>query len=240
MIKMLTEINQHTAVNSQHTVPKTFRFLKDALNDGTYREKFPIGTPIPDVWTDPTTSIIYPMVRIIVDYRTVELAGREHRLGAILLSQTVVPPDDITFDDRGSIIFAKSTLRMWLNGDDPDCYLAGCNPELLDTVAEVMIDGALVKFFPPSLEELHLDPHKNPKLENLTWEYFRDMSTDYHQPCSKRIFRAPLSAMPMHVWLRSALRGYSDLVWGADTDGSAYYYYAYTAGGACAPACVII
>lgn len=209
--------------------------LQRAVRAGTASSQFPVGTIIPDIWTDNAAGITYSMPHIVVDYREARLPNLEKHLGAFLLRQNALP---VKFRfDKDTNIFAESELRRWLN-DDPEGYAAGCSVNLLEVVSSVIIDGdTQVRFFPPLPEELHFDICNNPKLKYLVWEYFRDTPTSIWEPCSKRVLCDP-SGTAQTCWLRSAYRGYVNFVWLANTDGSVYsdgvdYTYA------CTSACVI-
>ncbi len=195
-----------------------FQNLQHAVRTGTARSQFPIGTIIPDIWTDNAAGIVYLMPHIVVDYREARLPNLEKHLGAFLLRQNALP---VKFRfDKDTNIFAESELRRWLN-DDPEGYAAGCSANLLEVASNIITgSGTLVRFFPPSLEELHLDPHDNPELENLVWEYFRDTPTSIEGPCLKRIFLDPLGVAQC-CWLRSAGCGAANYLWYASADGSA-------------------
>lgn len=207
---------------------RTLKNLQYAVRTGTAREKFPIGTVIPDLWIDHQTKTIYLMPLIIVDYRTVELATNHRKCpAAILLRQNALP---------GCHDFYESKFRFWLNDTSigSDGYANGCSPNLLKTVSKIIIDEVPVKFFPPSLKELHFNPYDNPELEDLVWEYFRDTPTDHKVPCPKRIFLDPAGS-PQIVWIR-----FEDFPcpWFVNSDGSACcssVAHHYT----CVPACAI-
>lgn len=207
------------------------QYLRSKLRAG--RAPFRVGTIIPDLWTDPETGIIYSMPLILVDYRKVRLVDGNERFGAILLRQNASLAS-VCFDQKASTEFNHSDLKHWLNRGD---YFEGCSSVLREVTAEIMLDREPVKFFPPSLEELHLDPYDNPELEDLVWEYFRDTPTDYTCPCPKRVFRNYFGTAQL-CWLRSAYRSFAFRVWVAFTDGSAVYHGANFAI-ACSPACAV-
>lgn len=212
--------------------------LKQALKDGAYRERFPVGTIIPDIWYD-VNRILYLMPLIVVDYRLVKTVKYGECLGAILLRKNA-SPNQASFDVKNQNLFSESSLNKYYNHrKDIMSYGAGCSKNLLSAVADVIIDDTPVEFFPPSLEELHFDPCQNPDLEALAWEYFRDTPTDVLTPCSKRIFLSP-EGTAQYCCLRSACRGFANnRVWSVATDGSANHNNAYNTY-ACAPACVVI
>lgn len=217
---------------------QALRDLKQALKAGTYRKHFPVGTRIPDIWANPQTGIMYSMPLIVVDYRMVKTLGYGDCMGAILLRLNA-SPNQLIFDVDNKNVFSQSSLNNYLSGrTNSQAYLYGCSTNLLHSITDVLVDGAFVRFFPPSLEELHLDSYGNPDLEQLVWEYFRDTPTDVDTPCSKRVFCGP-SGAAQFCWLRSARRGYANCVWLATTDGSAYYIFAHSTL-ACAPACVVV
>lgn len=214
---------------------RIFQDLQRAVRAGNASSQFPVGTIIPDIWTDNAAGIAYLIPHIVVDYREVTLAGHTKRLGATLLRQNALP---VKFRfDKDTSIFAESELRYRLN-DDTEGYAAGCSANLLEVVSNVIIDGdTQVRFFLPLPEELHFDPYNNPKLKYLVWEYFRDAPASIGEPSHKRIFFDP-SGTAQDCWLRSATRGFANRVWIARMAGSAYNDLAYGTC-ACAPACVI-
>lgn len=135
-----------------------------------------------------------------------------------------------------------------------DGYMKGCSAALLDAIAEVKInvstntvtDGGVTdeincKFFLPSREQLHFVPGASNAaaagVEGEAWDYFKTVASPTDSARPIRVFKNP-SGTAQPCWLRSAYRGFACNVWGAATDGSAYYLIAYAAS-ACAPACVL-
>ena len=191
--------------------------LKQAMNDGTAQKEFPIGTIIPDIWTEFRTKIAYPMPLIVVGYRKIKLANLKERFGAILLRQKASPYKAGFGNNSG---FRNSVHRLWHNHASAGDYISGCSADLLRVVAEVIVAGTSVKFFPPSLEELHLDPYNNPQLEELVWEYFRDTPTDPREPCPRRVFLDPWGSART-CWLRDCSAELYRIQWCIDSNGSA-------------------
>lgn len=221
-----------------------FHQLQLAVRNGTAPERFPVGTIFPDTWTDHDSGEVYQMPFIVVDYRPMELVSDSTMQFSAILLRKNATPKSLKFHHMDKNTYHDSLAHQYLN--DNDTYLKGCSSELLDVVTPVRIpieslDGKVDKveayFFLPTLEELHLDLYGNPRLEELTWQYFRDTPTDYSLPCPKRTFCTP-SMQPRACWLRSAYRGSATYVWVADTDGSALIYLALSTL-ACSPACVI-
>lgn len=234
--------------------PNIFHQLQNALDDGTYREKFPVGTILPDIWTDLTTGTTYDMPLRIVHYGEVTLTSGKKCLGATL-QRVHASPNRIVFGREskdfpyGNSRYNISDANVYLNMDDESSYLSGCSADLRNSVAEVVlsvpapngsVDRVNSKFFLPSPEELHYDIENlgQAQIDLLAWEYFRDTPTDMDTPCKKRIFRTP-NGSAQFCLLRSAYRGYVHFACGSATNGSASRL---NADGAysCAPVCVII
>lgn len=184
-----------------------FRQLQNAIDDGTYREQFPVGTILPDTWTDTDSGIIYDMPLRIVDYREVTLANGKSTVGAILL-RVNASPNSITFASATSI-YSRSYARAYLNA----AYRDGCSAELLDVIVatsqESIYEGekdvSQGWMFLPTPEELHvnLEEHSDAEVDDLlAWEYFRDTPTNPIEDCEKRGFRDP-NGSAQSVWLRS-------------------------------------
>lgn len=212
--------------------------LKQALKAGTYRERFPVGSRIPDLWKDRENYKVYLVPQIVVDYRTVQTAERGDRLGAILLQQNV-SFREIVFDYRYENDFMKSRLKWDCNSVESfRWHQTGPSANLLDATTDVLVDGVPMRFFPPSLEELHfdiklyeypnlrerLDIYDNPELDQLAWEYFRDTPIDIYARCLKRVFRTP-EGRAQSCWLRNAHWLLCNDVWVVDSAGSADHKY---------------
>ncbi len=183
--------------------------LQKALRNRTARAEFPVGTIIPDVWKNPRSGEIYFMPLMIVDYRKFQTVQYGERFGAVLLRRIALPVL-LTFDKEGQNDFGKSDLMDWLNPDSKDWlnvkgdYAKGCSNNLLRATVDVQIDNlSSVRFFPPSAEEIHLNPNRRLDLENLVWEYFRDTPTRHNAYCPKRAFLDP-HGTAISWWLRSA------------------------------------
>lgn len=176
--------------------------LRDAVRNGTAREKFPVGTILDDIWMDRENAIVYKMPLIVVDYRIVELASHTRRLGAVLLRQFATPSETV-FSENNTNVYSESDINTWLNSAVGLGYIAGCSASLRSAMAKVIVDDDLVvNFFLPSPEELHLNPDGKPQFEDDTWEYFRDTVSDAHKYCSKRDFVNPLQRKRCDCWLR--------------------------------------
>lgn len=217
-----------------------FTQLQNAIDRGAHWEKFPVGTILPDTWTDPETKGIYYMPLRIVDYRKVALPGGRKALGATLL-RVNASPNDIVFDPYNNR-FNHSQAKWHLDGN----YLTGCSAELRAAMATVVVDvtygdacdQACCQAFLPSPEELHVDVDKGyleGALDHYSWEYFLDTPTDRHEPCEKRVFRTP-NGKSKCVWTRS--RDTSDTVCLMTTNGNIYGEYP-SRSYSILPACVI-
>lgn len=175
---------------------EVFRRLQEALTDGTYREKFPIGKILPDKWTNPGNREIIDAPLRIVDYREVQLTDNSCKMAAILLRQYATKKNSV-FNKEKSVKWSGSTACEYLNTK----YLKNCSVELQEALATTIVDGAYVKFFAPSLEELHIldDMSK----ESMTWEYFLDTSVKIKEKCKKREATEVGETLDTSYWLRS-------------------------------------
>lgn len=187
-----------------------FRQLQNAIDDGTYREQFPVGTIVADTWTDTWTDtdsgVIYDMPLRIVDYREVALANGTSALGAILLRVNASPNKIVFAPDTP--IYGRSYARRYLKQG----YLGGCSAKLLDAViatkqrSNYLGEEDIVRgwIFLPTPEELHANSggYSDAEIDSLAWEYFRDTPINPYGDCEKRIFRDP-DGIAQDVWLRS-------------------------------------
>ena len=212
--------------------------LKQALEAGTYRERFPVGTRIPDLWKDRNNYKLYIVPQIIVDYRTVQTNEHGDRLGAILLQQNASFRETV-FDYDHKNDFMQSRLK-WDCNDVKSFrwHQTGPSANLLDATTVVLVDGVPMRFFPPSLEELHfdiklyeypslrehLDTYENPELDQQAWEYFRDTPIDVDARCSKRVFRTP-EGRAQTCWLRDSHWLLSNDAWVVSAVGNADHRY---------------
>lgn len=204
--------------------------LQLALGEGVAGERFPVGTVFADMWTDIDNGKTYEMPLRLVDYRKVTLASGEKRMGAVLLRVNAVP-HWIEFGRKKS--YPDSDVHFWLQ----EGYAQGCSEELLQVVTPIVLEdmgGLEVKFFLPRVEELHLDPDKNPALEKLVWEFYANMPTDCEELCEERVF-LDLSGEASECWTRSFQWHEPMTIW---TDGTAYGFL--SRDNLCVPACVII
>lgn len=160
---------------------EVFLRLKEALTDGTYREKFPVGMLLPDKWTDPENRKVIDAPLRIVDYREVRLTDNSCKMAAILMRKYAVNRY-VAYDKEKRTKWSGSTAHEYLNIR----YVESCSEPLRDALATIIIDGAYTKFFIPSLEELHV--LSDLKDESLTWEYFMDTSIKIKEECKKREF----------------------------------------------------
>lgn len=244
-----TSSNVATPVLADQFSDNIFSQLQTAIDDGTYREKFPVGSILPDTWTDVTTGKTYEMPLRIVHYGEVATVNPPHKAIAAALLRCQATPCEVVFSNPsaefpyGSSRYAASDIDSYLRGD----YLRGCSPGLQKAFianayhipdyasqSEIAVKG----FFLPCLEELHVCTNDAIDVDQAAWEYFLDTPSDWTEPCRKRVFLDP-SGTAQRCWLRSARRGSAYRVWTANTDGSANYYSAYNTY-ACAPACVIV
>lgn len=196
-----------------------FRRLQAAVRDGTAREKFPVGTIIPDTWTDVEKSVTYSMPLIVVDYRKWHMANGGLCMGATLLRQNALPWEAPFYGQRGLLGYAESVPHTVLN----DRHLEGCSKGLKTVIAEVTLfdpEGKiLASAFVPSMDELHVSPHffRGPE-EMQTWEYFWHTPTDWTASCEERARRDP-SGKARSCWTRS-YKGDYDEIWQVNMDGS--------------------
>lgn len=105
-----------------------FRKLQLAVRAGKVGSEFPIGTRIPDTWTDTINRITYQMPLIVVDYRLVETMEGDLRAAAILMREHASPVA-LQFDQaeqrgatdartlHGYNRFAQSALLQYLNSN---------------------------------------------------------------------------------------------------------------------------
>lgn len=216
----------------------TLQGLREAMRVGVAEVYFPVGTVVPDTWTNTKSATIYQAPWIVVDYRMVRLATSKTRtLGAVLLRRQASPYKLPFFRSKEiTSVIAEFSLRDWLN--DEGGYMAGCSSDLLKVVSEVLIDQRTpVMFFLPSLEDLHLSPEPNLNIDRLAWEYFRDTPTAINDECEKRIF-LDLEGRVRSFWLRSFGHN-NDYVWSVRViDGGAKELLPFLER-AFVPACVI-
>lgn len=194
-----------------------FQEFLAAVRAGVAAEYYPVGTILyspygserpTECWTSEYHcyhSKDYAMPFIVVDYRMAELLNHEKCLAAVLLSMYALErkfvfgrPVSISNIDtmfRNSVIVQE--MNRWRSACHP--YI---HPSLLEVAAKVVVDRAEVQFFPPSLEELHLNPYNNPNLEELTWKYFCDTPTAIDAKCPERTFLTSDGRKTCY-WLRS-------------------------------------
>lgn len=227
---------------SRATSANIFLQLEDAIDDGTYWEKFPVGAILPDTWTDVSTGKTYEMPWRIVDYRKVTLSDHRKAFGATLL-RVYASPNDVMFDTCNER-FRDSYVLQYLNAEDG--YLAGCSAELREAIVATIIsapygcveDEICSQIFIPSPEEFHVDADQDyleGALDHFAWEYFLNAPTDRHQICGKRSFLSP-NGHHKSVWLRSHYAG--GLVCSIDNGGIVYINSPCLSLGVL-PACVI-
>ncbi len=175
--------------------------LRDAIRRGDAWERVPVGTIIPDTWTDIKTGKIYDMPLRIVHYGGRTVNDGEYRNTATLLRQYVLPQERI-FDGKNTD-YCITWIRDYLEGD----YAQGCSKALSRVAVPGNItvnDGSLqAKFFLPAPEELGvIIPGLNDGTWHPKWEYFRDTPESQDGYCEKRIFTTP-DGSKRRVWLRS-------------------------------------
>lgn len=225
--------------------PNIFLDLQAAIYRGEVQERFPVGTVLPDLWVHPVSRVPYYMPHIIVDYRDVGLPYRAKTPGAILLRKFALPMT-MSFNDGGAERYVFSSVHKLVN---EGLYVRGCSSKLLYTVETVkapmyysdnISSGAYeCKFFLPSLENLHLNPHDNPHFEELTWEYFKDTPADRCQKCLKRIFSDPMGEL-QDCWTSTDATEQLYAAWVITLTGAAAYRQISDCKTSCTPACVII
>lgn len=175
---------------------EVFHRLQQTITDGTYREKFPVGRILPDKWMNPENREVIDAPLRIVDYREVKLADNSCKMAAILMRQYATKRR-VAFSEEKSVKWADSTAYKYLNTE----YLENCSAELQEALATTIVDGAYVKFFTPSLEELHIldDISK----ESMTYEYFLDTSINIKEECKKRKVTEVDESFDASYWLRN-------------------------------------
>lgn len=206
------------------TIPRSstdiFHQLQLAVRDGAARDKYPIGMEIPDQWTDLAQNKSFSMPWRIVDYQNVLLVNGEERPAVILL-RIYASPVKIKFSERYVNVYDGSHVKRFLQYD----YRDGCTPELLDVIAEIKLPGCVhpATLFIPRAEELHIATKQEfmPKLDQTSWEYFRDTPTDCSTPCQKRVFRDS-NGVSQFCWTRSKL-SLLHLAWAINTRGAAAF-----------------
>ncbi len=209
-----------------------FLGLRAAVRDGSARQRFPVGTVLPDHWTDIKTNETFDMPWRIVDYRDIRATpDGELRPAAILLRVNTVARE-IAFDLNERCIYDGSSICTYMATD----YEQGCSAGIREAASSIWLpeEGVVANFFLPSPEELHSDVRGASRLEELTWEYFCDAPT--HRGCEKRTFCDVLTGhRARNVWLRSRYAAFS--VCGVRTDGyvsTAGPFNAYSVLAACA------
>ncbi len=176
-----------------------FLALRAAVRDGSARQRFLVGTVLPDYWTDVKTDETFDMPWRIVDYREIRAAPDSELRPAAILLRTCASPNKVAFDSGGKSIFAKSEICAYMAAD----YEKGCSAEIREVASPIWLpeEKVIAKFFLPSPEELHSNNRGRPRLEELAWEYFRDTPAD--GMCKKRAFCVVSANYAQIVWLRS-------------------------------------
>lgn len=175
-------------------------------------KEFPVGTLLPDIWTDPKTGIEYKMPHRVVSYITVRLTDGRKGAGAVLCRVNTLP--ECREFDKESPYFAESSLWKYLNLDMEDGYLAGCSSELLNVMTEVKSgesfwgDSRIVcgKVFVPCCNELGLrDGYLDSDRRQCSWAYYKfapSTMTRWCTECKERIFYDPAGGL-RNVWTRT-------------------------------------
>lgn len=230
---------------SAHLETGIFQQLQDAIADGRHRELFPVGTLLPDTWTNLETSALCDMPLRIVDYRKIKLASGEETLGATLLRQHATP-NLVAFCKSslaypfGSNEYFESDVRAYLDTE----YYKGCSAALLSSLANIRLDDkADARFFLPSLEALHFDDvylrsHTTYK-NKPAWEYFQDTPSDPAMICSKRAICDPDGNKRQYL-TRTRHNGSAECVYIVTVDGGAHSLNLASYVHPIAPACVIV
>lgn len=189
--------------------PSKLSLLKEALGKGhfsTVMREFPIGTEIPDVWTNPKSRNYYDDPLIIVHYDLFRCEGQESLTqGAVLLRKHAFLPVWPCFSHERMDEYVDSFVRHWLNDDDFTLdesvlgYIAGCSAELLGLISSVQLftdelrsDSTLSehydRFFLPSYQNLGMLSADGKLATGVIWGYFLDTPADGNQVCEKRTF----------------------------------------------------
>ena len=109
-----------------------FHILKKLLQTDVEAAKarFPVGTKIPDTWTDPEVGTVYQMPFIVAHYGDCELLDGTTKKGAYLIRENVLP-FSLQFDakesnnpdsyrrDYGNSRYIHSNIHQWLNAKKP-------------------------------------------------------------------------------------------------------------------------
>ncbi len=238
--------------------PSIFQRLHEALKWGKAHYEFPVGTEIPDIWTDRATGAFYHAPLIIVDYRNVQTRQNENDVGAVLLRK-FTSPCKLPFTKAGMPdCYDDSYVDRYLNPSEKihhrleSDYLDGCSEGLNEFLTPVAIetteypndDGQpqththFAHFFLPSTTELSLFG-RAPEAEEIEqiWEYFI-CGPHSLEVCMKRIFCDP-TGHPQDCWLRDGTPRGSTLRNYVMTDGGFYCADVHKDELYIAPACVI-
>lgn len=235
------------AMSADELHDSVFQRLQATLDDGTYREKFPVGTILPDAWTDVVTGKTYDMPLRVVHYGEVATVYPSYKtLGATLL-RCLATPREMVFSKPsiefpfGSNRYASSDVDAYLRGD----YMWGCSHSLrralipnvynipdYESHNEIPIKG----FFLPSREQLHICTNDAIDVDQVAWEYFLDTPTAPLTGCKKRTFVTP-DGHAQYVWLRSYYA--SSFVHYLRPNGSVNIGYPSDSCGVL-PACIVI
>lgn len=212
--------------------------LKAALRSENAPIFFPVGTTIPDTWTDVYTNHTHQAPFVIVSYQKLDLPSGKTCFGAILLRKYTSPFRVKYGDSR----LRHSALLEWANSDN--CinqigrhgYLTGCSTELLQITTPVILKPDTQKdvndafrFFPPSLGELDL-AEPGIRSREKPWNYFKNPQ---HRPIFK-----DLTGQAQDCWLRSTKRGGATHVWTVSPHGSAILHNT-TTENFCVFACAV-
>lgn len=208
------DVFKNNAVLDSNAVVDVFQQLRIKIAQGKVRWEFPVGTLLPDIWTDPETGIQYRMPHRVMSHQIVQLADGRKTLGTILCRANTLPKERKFGEEDHT--FAGSSLWKYLNLDTTDGYLAGCSKELRDAMAEVEIGDscgadsyrARCKVFVPTLDEVGVTYNGviyGSEIDHYGWQYFHRTPMHWGEKCERRVFR-DLKGRPQFVMLRSISR----------------------------------
>ncbi len=241
------------SAESQPQTPSAnlFRQLQLAVRNGTAVEKFPIGTEIPDVWTDVKSGTIYDAPLIVVDYRELKTSLTQTQFCATLLRKYLAPdavPFDISsYDPEYADSWINTRFNPTQRGESrwAPLYVRGCSRELMEVISPVIIytyerDRGVKQhylsrylvdnFFIPDEIQLNFsrEPYDAKGEISHTWQYFQDelpyefQTQPWREWHQKRVF-CDHTGQPHDYWLRDHARHTLRCRSYACQDGSTYF-----------------
>lgn len=214
---------------SQTLSANLFRQLQLAVRSGTAAEEFPVGTEIPDVWTDVESGTTYYAPLIVVDYRELKTSLTQTRFCATLLRKYLTP-NAVPFDISG---YDPEYVDSWIHtlfnptqrGESrwKPLYVRGCSQELIEVVSPVIIytyecDRGIKRylsrclvdnFFIPDEIQLNFSHEQYAPKDEIshTWQYFQDerpyeFQTQLSREWYQRRVFCDCAGQPHDYWLR--------------------------------------